>query len=125
MSRSSHARRISITDVDRRDGAAPDPATPRIHTRLRRLNEDWIAVAPGLDRHTPGRAPAPPRRRRARLWPLIPLLAAAGIGLALRQAMPWIDREDARLGTAMARSLHLDCLGSGHQGTANGPPACH
>jgi len=121
MSRSSHARRVRITDIGRRQGAVPDPA-PRILARLGRLNEDWAGIAPDPARRRLHSRPVRPRRRR--LWPLIPLLATAGIALALRQAAPWIDREDARLGATMARAVHIDCLGAGRPDTGDRPPAC-
>jgi len=123
MSRSSQARRASITDIDRRQGAVPDPA-PRILARLGRLNADWVGMAPGLTRRRPDSRPVRPRRRWSRLWLLVPLLATAGIALALRQAAPWIDREDARLGATMTRALHIDCLDAGNPGAAGSPPAC-
>lgn len=118
MSRSNNARRVRTTDVDRPGSVVPGPVPPRLQARLRTLNQDWIEAP------RPDREPAPSRRRWIALWPLVPLLATAGIGLAARQARPWIDREDARLGAAMARALHIDCLGAGRAEPMDSGPAC-
>jgi ferric-dicitrate binding protein FerR (iron transport regulator) len=122
MPRSSRAERRDVTDFERRRTAAPEPAAIRAQARFRALNEDWLRAAPDLERPRPDPPPAP-RRRRSR-WPLVALLAVAGIGLALGQAAPWIDRAQARLGAAMARALRIDCLGHGSAGATDRDPIC-